>query len=90
MSAEERAAAEKTREIDQMLRREGEKAAKEVKLLLLGKRTRRAMRARSHRAHSEHSSWEPPSSLGVVLCGKQCHVIHLYQFSTVTVWVSLL
>lgn len=36
MSAEERAAASRSHEIDQMLRREGEKAAREVKLLLLG------------------------------------------------------
>ena len=36
MSAEDRAALDKSREIDQMLRREGEKAAREVKLLLLG------------------------------------------------------
>ncbi len=41
MSADERAAAEKSREIDQMLRREGEKAAREVKLLLLGERLAR-------------------------------------------------
>jgi len=36
LSAEERAAASRSHEIDQMLRREGEKAAREVKLLLLG------------------------------------------------------
>ena len=36
MSAEERAAASRSHEIDRMLRSEGEKAAREVKLLLLG------------------------------------------------------
>ncbi len=43
MSADERAAMEKSREIDQMLRREGEKAAREVKLLLLGECMRRGL-----------------------------------------------
>lgn len=37
LSADEAAAASRSKEIDQMLRRDGEKAAKEVKLLLLGK-----------------------------------------------------
>lgn len=36
MSADERAAASRSHEIDQMLRREGEKQSREVKLLLLG------------------------------------------------------
>ena len=36
LSADERAALEKSKEIDLMLRREGEKASREVKLLLLG------------------------------------------------------
>ena len=40
MSLEEREAASRSHEIDQMLRREGEKAAREVKLLLLGELTR--------------------------------------------------
>ncbi len=39
MSTEERAAASRSHEIDQMLRKEGEKAAREVKLLLLGEHT---------------------------------------------------
>ena len=38
MSADERAAASRSHEIDQMLRREGEKQSREVKLLLLGER----------------------------------------------------
>ena len=37
LSADEAAAASRSKEIDQMLRRDGEKAAREVKLLLLGK-----------------------------------------------------
>ena len=37
LSADETAAANRSKAIDQMLRREGEKASKEVKLLLLGK-----------------------------------------------------
>lgn len=36
MSAEERAAVNRSHEIDRMLTKEGEKAAREVKLLLLG------------------------------------------------------
>ena len=40
LSADEAAAASRSKEIDQMLRRDGEKAAREVKLLLLGKPTR--------------------------------------------------
>ena len=37
MSADEQAALDRSREIDQMLRRDGDKQAREVKLLLLGK-----------------------------------------------------
>ena len=37
LSAEERAAMDRSKEIDQMLRREGDKQSREVKLLLLGK-----------------------------------------------------
>uniref|UniRef100_A0ACB8F431 Uncharacterized protein n=1 Tax=Sphaerodactylus townsendi TaxID=933632 RepID=A0ACB8F431_9SAUR len=38
LSAEDKAAAERSRMIDRNLREDGEKAAKEVKLLLLGKK----------------------------------------------------
>jgi hypothetical protein len=37
LSADEAAAASRSKEIDQMLRKDGEKSAREVKLLLLGK-----------------------------------------------------
>ena len=43
MSADERAALDRSKEIDQMLRREGENLAREVKLLLLGEFPRRGM-----------------------------------------------
>ena len=39
LSADEAAAASRSKEIDQMLRKDGEKAAREVKLLLLGEPT---------------------------------------------------
>lgn len=41
VSAEDKAAAERSRMIDRNLREDGEKAAREVKLLLLGERDRR-------------------------------------------------
>ena len=49
ISAEDKIAAERSKQIDKQLRVEGEKASREVKLLLLGRRWERA-RARSRDA----------------------------------------
>ncbi|KAK9404390.1 G protein subunit alpha i3 [Crotalus adamanteus] len=53
LSAEDKAAAERSRMIDRNLREDGEKASKEVKLLLLGKE--------EERAEAEGGAWACPA-----------------------------
>lgn len=56
LSAEDKAAVERSKMIDRNLREDGEKAAKEVKLLLLGEERRGREEPRGHRA--------PPGAAG--------------------------
>lgn len=53
LSAEESAAVNRSKEIDRMLRRDGEKAEREVKLLLLGKPLRLMAAATRILAHQD-------------------------------------
>lgn len=55
LSAEDKAAAERSRMIDRNLREDGEKASKEVKLLLLGKEEE------EERAEAEGGAWACPA-----------------------------
>nr|KAF6420381.1 G protein subunit alpha i2 [Molossus molossus] len=61
VSAEDKAAAERSKMIDKNLREDGEKAAREVKLLLLGSSTRTATRKRSAGSTGQWSTATPSS-----------------------------